>query len=139
MLRTTRGFFPSPKAFFSTKRVWGIQPSKASTRSSTPSTIISTRSTSPPKSAWPGVSTMFIFAPPYFTAVFFESIVMPLSRSRSPESITRSATASLARNIPLCRSSWSTKVVFPWSTWAIMATLRRSSLFPIFYPFLSAA
>ena len=35
-------------------------PSKASTTSSTPSTIFITRSTSPPKSAWPGVSTMLI-------------------------------------------------------------------------------
>ena len=43
-------------AFCSTKRVWGMGPSKASTSSSTPSAIFSTRSTSPPKSAWPGVS-----------------------------------------------------------------------------------
>ena len=44
-----------------TKRVCGIGPSAASTRRITPSTIDSTRSTSPPKSAWPGVSTMLIF------------------------------------------------------------------------------
>ena len=41
-------------AFRVTKRVCGIGPSTASTRSSTPSTIDSTRSTSPPKSACPG-------------------------------------------------------------------------------------
>ncbi len=29
----------------------------------TPSTILRARSTSPPKSAWPGVSTMLIFSP----------------------------------------------------------------------------
>ena len=49
---------------------------------------------------------------------------MPRSRSRSFESITRSATFSLSRKVPLWRSSWSTSVVLPWSTWAMMATLR---------------
>ena len=49
---------------------------------------------------------------------------MPRSRSRSLESITRSATFSLARKVPLWRSSWSTSVVLPWSTWAMMAMLR---------------
>jgi hypothetical protein len=39
-------------------------------------------------------------------------------------SIARSITRSFARNVPLCRSNWSTSVVFPWSTWAMMATLR---------------
>ena len=41
-------------ALRSTKRVCGSGPSEASTSSSTPSTIVSPRSTSPPKSAWPG-------------------------------------------------------------------------------------
>ena len=41
-------------ALRSTKRVCGSGPSAASTSSSTPSTIASARSTSPPKSAWPG-------------------------------------------------------------------------------------
>ena len=48
------------RALRSTKRVWGMGPSTASTSSSTPSTIVRSRSTSPPKSAWPGVSTMLI-------------------------------------------------------------------------------
>ena len=52
---------------------------------------------------------------------------MPFSRSRSPESITRSTTASLARKTPVWRSIASTSVVLPWSTWATMARLRRSS------------
>ena len=38
--------------------------------------------------------------------------------------MTRSATFSLARKVPLWRSSWSTSVVLPWSTWAMMAMLR---------------
>ena len=38
-------------------------PSDASTSSRTPSTILRARSTSPPKSAWPGVSTMLILLP----------------------------------------------------------------------------
>ena len=49
---------------------------------------------------------------------------MPRSRSRSPESMTRSATRSLARKMPLCHSMASTSVVLPWSTWAMMARLR---------------
>ena len=63
LLTTTIALSPSAKALRVTKRVWGIGPSTASTNSSTPSTIDSTRSTSPPKSAWPGVSTMLIRVP----------------------------------------------------------------------------
>src|SRR4051812_803391 len=114
-------------ALRSTNRVCGSGPSLASTSSSTPSTIVSPRSTSPPKSACPGVSTMLSFTPPWRTAVFLARIVMPFSRSRSIESITRSSTSWLARNAPLCHSMASTSVVLPWSTWAMMATLRRSS------------
>src|SRR5215207_4469517 len=51
---------------------------------------------------------------------------MPFSRSRSIESMTRSATSWLARKAPDCQSMASTRVVLPWSTWATMATLRRS-------------
>src|SRR3954453_8483552 len=51
---------------------------------------------------------------------------MPFSRSRSIESMTRSATSWFARKAPDCQSMASTKVVLPWSTWAMMATLRRS-------------
>src|SRR4051812_46238308 len=54
-------------------------------------------------------------------------MVMPFSRSRSIESMTRSATSWLARNAPVWRSMASTKVVLPWSTWATMATLRSDS------------
>src|SRR5436190_22960197 len=63
---------------------------------------------------------------PYRTAVFFARIVMPFSRSRSFESITRSLTSWLARNAPDCQSRASTSVVLPWSTWATIARLRRS-------------
>ena len=48
----------------------------------------------------------------------------PRSRSRSLESRIRSPDSCDSRNCPLCRSIWSTSVVLPWSTWAIMATLR---------------
>src|SRR5436305_2403746 len=113
-------------AFRSTKRVWGSGPSLASTRSSTPSTIARPRSTSPPKSAWPGVSTMLIFTSPHCTATFLARMVIPFSRSRSPESRTRSATSWFSRKAPDCQSMASTRVVLPWSTWATMATLRRS-------------
>ena len=102
-------------------------PSAASTRRMTPLTIFRIRSTSPPKSAWPGVSTMLIFTSPYWMAVFLARMVMPRSRSRSPESITRSWTSWLARKAPPCFSISSTRVVLPWSTWAMMATLRKCS------------
>ena len=54
-------------------------------------------------------------------------MVMPFSRSRSIESMTRSATSWLARKAPDWRSMASTSVVLPWSTWATMATLRISA------------
>ena len=111
----------SSKAFLRTNFVCGIAPSKASTTRTTPSTIFNTRSTSPPKSACPGVSIIFIFVSLYVIAVFFDSIVIPRSLSISPESITLSATSWLERNTPLCFNSSSTSVVLPWSTWAIIA------------------
>ena len=115
------GSFDS-SALRSTKRVCGSGPSLASTSSSTPSTMVSARSTSPPKSAWPGVSTMLIFTSPYRTAVFLARIVIPFSRSRSLESITRSGTMKCASMCPDCFSIASTRVVLPWSTCAMIAT-----------------
>ena len=91
LLTTTIGLKPIANAFWVTKRVCGIGPSIASTRISTESTIDSTRSTSPPKSAWPGVSTMLMRLPCQVMAVFLDRIVMPRSFSWSLLSITRSA------------------------------------------------
>src|SRR5215208_2720475 len=51
---------------------------------------------------------------------------MPRSRSWSIESITRSVSCSCAAKTPDWRSIASTRVVFPWSTWAMIATLRMS-------------
>ncbi len=59
-------------------------------------------------------------------AVFLARIVMPFSRSRSPESMTRSTGSDRSAKAPACRSIASTNVVLPWSTWATMATFRRS-------------
>src|ERR671917_1812483 len=53
-------------------------------------------------------------------------MVMPRSRSWSSESITRSVRCSWAANTPDWRSMASTSVVLPWSTWAMIATLRMS-------------
>ena len=53
------------RALRSTKRVCGMGPSAASTSSRQPSAMDRTRSTSPPKSAWPGVSMMLIFVSPF--------------------------------------------------------------------------
>ena len=120
-------------ALRSTNRVWGSGPSDASTSSTMPSTMDRPRSTSPPKSAWPGVSMMLMIiglpsaaSPVYLIAVFFARMVIPFSRSRSPESIARSSTCWCAPNAPPCQSMASTSVVLPWSTCATMATFRRS-------------
>src|SRR5918998_1255815 len=118
---------PASSALRRTKRVWGSGPSEASTRSITPSTIVRPRSTSPPKSAWPGVSTRLSLTSPYRTAAFLARIVMPRSRSWSIESRTRSVSSSCAANTPDWRSIASTRVVLPWSTCAMIATLRMSS------------
>ena len=90
LLMTTSGVKPCWNALLVTNRVCGIGPSTASTSSSTPSTIDSTRSTSPPKSACPGVSTMLMRQSRQLIAVFFARIVMPRSFSRSFESMARS-------------------------------------------------
>src|ERR1700739_3302815 len=70
---------------------------------------------------------MLIVIPSCRTAVFLARIVMPFSRSRSPESRTLSATCAPTRNAPDCQSMASTSVVLPWSTCATIATFRRSS------------
>src|SRR5439155_24749849 len=57
--------------------------------------------------------------------VTLDRMVMPRSRSRSLESMARSATRWLSRKEPACCSSRSTSVVLPWSTWAMIATLRN--------------
>jgi hypothetical protein len=62
------------------------------------------RSTSPPKSAWPGVSTMLMRVPFHSTEVALARMVIPRSRSRSLLSIARSATAWLSRKAPDCFS-----------------------------------
>lgn len=63
----------------------------------------------------------------YMIAVFLDRIVMPFSRSSSFESIIKVPTASFLRKMLDCLSIPSTNVVLPWSTWAIIATLRISS------------
>ena len=129
---TTIGFKPSFKAFPVTNLVCGMGPSDASTSKTTPSTIDKIRSTSPPKSACPGVSTILIWVPCQLTDVHFDKMVIPLSRSKSLLSITQVSTFWLSRKVPLCFKSPSTIVVLPWSTWAIMAMfLKFIKLFPL--------
>ncbi len=92
MLIATIGRRPILSALPTTNFVWGIGPSAASTSTITPSTIDRMRSTSPPKSAWPGVSTMLTRVSFQTTEVALARIVMPRSFSRSFESIARSST-----------------------------------------------
>ena len=60
LLTTTMGCSPRANALPTTNLVCGSTPSAASTRTMAPSTMFRMRSTSPPKSAWPGVSTMLM-------------------------------------------------------------------------------
>ena len=75
------------------------------------------RSTSPPKSAWPGVSTMLMRTgvSPFSqtTLVHLARIVIPRSRSMSLESMARSAMSEPSRTAPDWRSISSTSVVLP--------------------------
>ena len=81
----------------------------AHTTKQTASTMDMMRSTSPPKSEWPGVSTMLILWPPKVTLVHFERIVIPRSYSSTFESIARYS----VKLIPLYLSRQSTNVVLP--------------------------
>ena len=56
--------------------------------------------------------------------VVLARMVMPLSLSISLLSIALSFTSSFSRKVPEDFKSWSTKVVLPWSTCAMMAMLR---------------
>ncbi len=125
LLMTTIGRRPTLSAFDTTNLVCGSGPSAASTSTSAPSTILRMRSTSPPKSAWPGVSTMLMRMSRQGSEVTLARMVMPRSRSRSLESMARSATRWFSRKAPDCCSSRSSRVVLPWSTWAMIATLRN--------------
>src|SRR5215218_6643181 len=69
---------------------------------------------------------MLTFTSPTRTAAFLARIVMPRSRSWSIESMTRSVSSSCAEKTPDWRSIASTSVVLPWSTCAMIATLRMS-------------
>ena len=126
---------PWLRAFLSTQRVWACGPPTASVSSSTPSTIFITRSTSAPKSACPGVSTILMvyvllsLGLVHLIAVFFALMVIPFSLSRSIESIIRSSVDWFSLKVPLCFSRQSTRVVLPWSTWAIIAMFLIKSAF----------
>ena len=85
LLIATIGRRPTFSALPTTNLVCGIGPSAASTSTITPSTIDRMRSTSPPKSAWPGVSTMLMRVSFQTTEVALARIVMPRSFSRSFE------------------------------------------------------
>mmetsp|Transcript_37065 Transcript_37065/g.75040 ORF Transcript_37065/g.75040 Transcript_37065/m.75040 type:complete len:279 (+) Transcript_37065:1105-1941(+) len=128
LLMTTTGLMPRASAFIRTNFVCAIGPSVASTSRHTPSTMLITRSTSPPKSAWPGVSTMLILTPFHVVEVTFDMMVMPRSRSRSMLSMARSPPSSLSMFSLAASSILSTSVVLPWSTCAMIAQLRMLSI-----------
>src|SRR5579859_1584948 len=85
---------------------------------------------------------MLILIWPYITAVFLARMVMPFSRSRSPRSRISVPTCSCSRKTCDCFSRPSTSVVLPWSTCAMIATLRMScrvaSVIKRFSPWLEA-
>src|ERR1044071_3370934 len=63
-------------------------------------------------------------------------MVMPRSRSSGMESMTRSSTSWFERKTPAWRSIWSTRVVLPWSTCAMIAMFRMFTV--SFHPPASA-
>ena len=83
LLTQTIGFRPILSALPTTNFVCGIGPSAASTSTMAPSTMDRMRSTSPPKSAWPGVSTMLM-------RMSFQTIEVALARMVMPRSFSRS-------------------------------------------------
>ncbi len=83
------------------------------------------RSTSLEKSAWPGVSIKLTLTSPTRMAAFLAKTVIPRSRSSSLLSMIKVPAASASRKVLLCLSRPSTRVVLPWSTWAMTAMLRR--------------
>ena len=70
---------------------------------------------------------MLILISPYIRAMFLAKMVIPRSRSRSLESRMHSPCSCDSRNWPLDFSRQSTRVVLPWSTWAIIAMFRMSN------------
>ena len=126
LLITTIGFSPHSRALESTNRVCGIGPSAASTSTSAPSAMRSTRSTSPPKSAWPGrVDHVDLHALVMQGDVLGQDRDAPLAlqlvgvEDAIAHQLARAELAALAEQA-------STSVVLPWSTWAMMAMLRMS-------------
>ena len=113
LLTTTIGFNPNSIAFPKTNLVCGIAPSKASTNNKTPSAIFKTLSTSPPKSACPGVSITLIFTSLYTTETFLERIVIPRSRSKSLLSSNNSVLSFRSSSTLQWSIILSTKVVLP--------------------------
>jgi hypothetical protein len=79
LLMATIGLRPIFSALPTTNLVCGIGPSAASTSTMAPSTMLRMRSTSPPKSAWPGVSTMLMRVSFQTTEVALARMVMPRS------------------------------------------------------------
>jgi len=94
----------------------------------TESTMFRLRSTSPPKSAWPGVSDDIERIPSNSTEVCFARIVMPFSRSRSPGQSEPPTKTWLEPGTPLRLTQHRVdQGGLPWSTWATMATFRMSA------------
>jgi hypothetical protein len=73
-----------------------------------------------------GVSTMLTRVPFQTTEVALARMVMPRSRSRSFESMARSATCWLSRKVPLCLQQAVNEGRLAMSTCAMIATLRMS-------------
>ena len=98
----------------SDERVCGSGPRWRRRAATTPSTMDSPRSTSPPKSEWPGVSMMLSWPARGLMAVFLARMVMPFSRSRSLESHHALGDVGVGAETPHCHSIASTSVVLPW-------------------------
>src|SRR2546429_8776892 len=79
---------------------------------------------------------VFLWSVLYVMGLFLAISVNAFSRSGSIESMIRSGNDSFWRKSPDCHSMASTRVVLPWSTWAMIAMFRmlwRSCIYPIYH------
>ena len=105
---------------FQMSLVWACTPSTADNSRTAPSKAPRLRSTSPEKSAWPGVSMRFTAVSPKVSREDAARTEMPRRRSTSSQSVwaVPSSTLPALRMAPARYKSCSVRVVFPASAWA---------------------
>ena len=127
LFTTTMGFLPSASAFCSTKRVWGMVPSNASTSSSTPSAHVQhALHLAAEVGVARSVDDVDLVIRCRLTDTFFDEnrdSALALQVVVVEDQLS-GLFGVVAQNVAGCRIILSTSVVLPWSTCAIIAILR---------------